>query len=71
MSSPVNTLSDRELEVFQLIGEGLGTRAIAEKLSLSIKTVETHKSRIKMKLGLRDGNELIQYSVKWFLSESN
>lgn len=67
--SPVDALSDRELEVFQLIGEGLGTRTIADRLSLSVKTVETHKSRIKSKLDLRDGTELIQYAVKWALSE--
>jgi DNA-binding NarL/FixJ family response regulator len=67
--SPVDALSDRELEVFQLIGEGLGTRTIADRLSLSVKTVETHKSRIKTKLHLRDGTELIQYAVKWALSE--
>jgi DNA-binding NarL/FixJ family response regulator len=68
-ASPVDALSDRELEVFQLIGEGLGTRTIADRLSLSVKTVETHKSRIKTKLHLRDGTELIQYAVKWALSE--
>lgn len=69
--SPVDVLSDRELEVFQLIGEGHGTRMIAEKLTLSIKTIETHKSRIKSKLNIKDGTELIQYAVKWYLSEEN
>lgn len=68
--TPVETLSDRELEIFQLIGEGCGTRDIAYKLSLSVKTVETHKSHIKSKLDLQDGNELIQYAVKWSLSEN-
>lgn len=60
-------LSDREFEVFQLIGEGLKTRSIAEQLNLSIKTVETYKSHIKIKLQLKDSVELIQRAVEWSL----
>ena len=57
-------LSDREMEVFQLIGGALTTRAIAEKLFLSVKTIETHKSHIKEKLNLENGTELTQYAIQ-------
>ena len=62
--SPIERLSDRELEVFRLIGEGLGTRRVAERLHLSVKTVETHRARIKEKLGLKSGTELVQRAVQ-------
>ncbi len=65
--SPVGLLSDRELEVFQMVGEGNGTRAIADRLNLSVKTIETYKSHIKSKLALKDGTELIQQAVKWVM----
>lgn len=65
--SPVELLSDRELEVFQMVGEGNGTRAIADRLNLSVKTIETYKSHIKSKLKLKDGTELIQQAVKWVM----
>jgi DNA-binding NarL/FixJ family response regulator len=58
--SPLEVLADRELEVFQMIGRGMGTRQIAEELRLGIKTVESYKARIKEKLRLTDGNELLQ-----------
>ncbi len=58
-------LSDREFEIFQLIGDGYKTKAIAEKLNLSIKTVETYKAHLKQKLKLNDATELIQYAVEW------
>ncbi len=64
-SSPTDILSDRELEVFQLIGEGRGTREIADILFLSVKTIETYKSHIKMKLDIRDSTELIRRAVEW------
>jgi len=57
-------LSDRELEVFRFIGEGCSTRHIAEKLHLSIKTVETYQAHIKDKLSLRSGRELVQYAIQ-------
>jgi DNA-binding NarL/FixJ family response regulator len=58
-------LSARELQVISLIGRGLGTRQIAENLSLSVKTVETHRLTIKRKLGLDTNAQLVQYAIKW------
>jgi DNA-binding NarL/FixJ family response regulator len=57
-------LSDRELEIFGLIGKGLGTRQIAEQLHLSVKTIESHRSNIKEKLNLKDANELIHTAIR-------
>ena len=65
VTSPVDNLSDRELEVFQLIGQGYGTSQIAEKLYLSIKTIETYRTHIKEKLNLADSHELLQYAIQW------
>jgi DNA-binding NarL/FixJ family response regulator len=61
------TLSDRELEVFGLIGEGLPSREIASQLNLSVKTVETHRERIKRKLNVDCGSELVRLAVQWTL----
>jgi DNA-binding NarL/FixJ family response regulator len=58
-------LSDRELQVFELIGMGHSTRQIAEFLVVDTKTIETYRSRIKEKLGLRDGSELLQRAIAW------
>ncbi|MCC6272942.1 MAG: response regulator transcription factor [Deltaproteobacteria bacterium] len=69
-ASPLEKLSDRELEVMQLLGQGRGTRQIAETLHVSIKTVESHYAKIKEKCHLSNVNELIQYAVKWFHSDS-
>jgi len=69
-ASPVDALSDRELEVFRLIGEGHKTRDVAAKLHLSVKTIETYRAHIKEKLGFRDGNELFRCAVEWVSSES-
>ncbi len=69
LQSRIAALSDRELEVFRLIGEGRGTREIAEELHLSIKTVETYQAHIKEKLCLRSGRELIQHAIQWKTSE--
>ena len=63
--SPVSALSDRELEVFQLIGSGQGTRRIAAELHLGIKTVESYRARIKEKLKLEDGTQLLQQAIQW------
>lgn len=68
--SPISSLSDRELQVFELISRGLTTREIATKLLLSIKTIETHRDHIRMKLKLKNSTELIHHAVQWFL-ESN
>ena len=61
----VDRLSDRELEVFRLLGEGLGTRQIAEQLNLSIKTIESYRAHMKEKLNLSSGTELVRYAVQW------
>ncbi len=67
--SPIAKLSDRELEVFRLIGEGRGTRQIAEDLNLSIKTVETYEAHLKDKLSLGNGRELMHYAIQWTLTQ--
>ncbi len=67
--SSVSELTDRELEVFRLIGEGHGTRQIAETLHLSVKTVESYQAHIKEKLSLRSGRELVQHAVQWTVRE--
>ena len=67
--SPVAELTDRELEVFRLIGEGHGTRKIAEELHLSVKTVESYQAHIKDKLSLRNARELVQHAIQWAISE--
>jgi DNA-binding NarL/FixJ family response regulator len=63
--SRLSGLSDREFEVFQLIGQGLGTREIAGRLNLSIKTVEAHRAHLKEKLGIRDAPGLVREAVRW------
>jgi DNA-binding NarL/FixJ family response regulator len=63
--TPIDRLSDRELEVFQLIGQGLGTRQIAEQISVSIKTVETYRAHIKDKLKLKTAAEVFQQASSW------
>jgi DNA-binding NarL/FixJ family response regulator len=68
-TSPIERLSDRELEVFRLIGEGYGTREMAEKLHLSVKTIETYRAHIKDKLGFQDANELLRSAIQWVNSE--
>jgi DNA-binding NarL/FixJ family response regulator len=68
-TSQLSALSDRELEVFRLIGEGHATREIAEKLHISIKTVETYQAHIKDKLSLRSGRELLQHAIQAKISE--
>ena len=63
--SPIERLNERELEVFQLIGRGQGTRRISEELHLGIKTVESYRARIKEKLKLEDGTQLLQHAIQW------
>jgi len=67
--SSIADLTDRELEVFRLIGEGQGTRQIAEALHLSVKTVESYQAHIKEKLSLRSARELVQHAVEWNVRE--
>lgn len=64
---PVERLSDRELRVLELIGEGEGTKQIASKLNLSGKTVETYRAQIREKLGLKDGSDLIRFAIRWLI----
>jgi DNA-binding NarL/FixJ family response regulator len=64
-TSPVANLSDRELEVLQLIGQGHGTRQIAEDLCLSVKTIESHRAHIKEKLTLKTAPEMVRFAVQW------
>jgi DNA-binding NarL/FixJ family response regulator len=69
IQSRMGSLSDRELEVFRLIGDGRATREIADQLHLSVKTVETYQAHIKEKLALRSGRELIQHAIQWKINE--
>jgi DNA-binding NarL/FixJ family response regulator len=68
-SSPVGKLTDREFEVFELIGRGTSTREIAQKLHLSPKTVEVHRLHIKEKLQLSHASELVLHAVRWVESQ--
>jgi DNA-binding NarL/FixJ family response regulator len=64
-SSPIEQLTDREFQVFQLIGQGKSTRDIAQQLHLSTKTVDVHRGNIKQKLGLTDVTALVRHAVRW------
>lgn len=64
---PIQQLTDRELEIFRMIGEAVPTREIAEQLFLSVNTIETHRSNIKKKLGVSNAPELSQRAVQWVL----
>lgn len=68
--SSVSSLTDRELEVYQLIGEGQASREIAAKLGVSVRTVDAHRTHIKDKLGLRDASELSYRAIRWVESQS-
>jgi DNA-binding NarL/FixJ family response regulator len=70
VGSPVDPLSDRELEVLQLVGRGLSTRDIAKQLKLSVKTVESHRANIKLKLGCKDGGEMVRFAFDWTAQQS-
>jgi DNA-binding NarL/FixJ family response regulator len=63
--SPVDVLSNRELEVFELLGQGLRTGEIANRLHLSVKTIETYREHIKEKLSLKNASELVRHAIKW------
>jgi DNA-binding NarL/FixJ family response regulator len=64
-TSPIEKLTDREFEIFQLVGEGKSTRDIAQKLGLSPKTVDVHRGNIKEKLELKDATALVRHAVRW------
>lgn len=65
--TPIDRLTDRELEIFRMIGEGLTTGAIAERLVLSTHTIDTHRENIKRKLGVSTAAELSRTAVQWLL----
>lgn len=69
--SSIADLTDRELEVFRLIGEGHSTRRIAEELHISVKTVESYQAHIKEKLSLRSARELVQHAIQWNIGEKS
>ena len=69
-SSPIESLTDREFEVFQLIGQGKSTRDIAQQLGLSSKTVDVHRGHIKEKLNLTDTTALVRHAVRWVETQS-
>jgi DNA-binding NarL/FixJ family response regulator len=64
-SSPMDLLSDRELEIFRLLGHGVSSRVIAESLFLSIKTVDSYRANIKEKLKLKNSIQLLQHALQW------
>ncbi len=66
----MDTLSDREMEVFQLIGNGFGTRQIAERLNLSVKTIDSYREHLKLKLRLENGAHLVHHAIQWMKSEN-
>jgi DNA-binding NarL/FixJ family response regulator len=68
--SIVDGLSDRELEVFRSMGEGISTREIAARLHLSVKTIESYREHLKVKLNLRSGAELVRRAVQWGKSQT-
>ena len=67
--SPMETPADHELEIFQLIGQGKGTRDIADALHLSVKTIDVHRANIKAKLKLVSASEFVRYAVRWSESQ--
>jgi DNA-binding NarL/FixJ family response regulator len=67
---PLETLSDREMEVFQLIGNGFATREIAARLKLSAKTIDSYREHLKVKLSLENSAELVRHAVRWARSEN-
>jgi DNA-binding NarL/FixJ family response regulator len=68
--SSIKELTNRELDVFWLIGKGRSTAEIAKQLNLSVKTVETHREKIKRKLGLTSAGELMRHAVQWDLEQN-
>ena len=69
-NSPIQNLADRELEVFELIGQGKSTKEIASILRLDVKTIETYRVRTKKKLGFKNATELHQRALKWMESKN-
>ena len=71
VDDPIARLSNRELQVFNLIGQGLSTREIADKLNLSVKTIESHRLTIKEKLNIDSATQLVRYAVRWTEGETS
>ena len=69
-TSPIDRLSDREMEVLRLIGDGYGTREIASRLNLSVKTIDSYREHLKLKLELANGGDLVRYAIQWMKGES-
>ena len=69
-ADPVDRLTNRELQVLHLIGKGMSTRETAHLLNVSMKTIESHRQRIKGKINLRNGTQLVQFAINWFVSEN-
>ena len=67
----IDSLSNRELQVFELIGQGATASQMAEQLNLSVKTIETHQAHIKRKLGLGSAHELIQRAIRWVMEQQS
>jgi DNA-binding NarL/FixJ family response regulator len=68
-TSPMNTLSDREFEIFNLIARGVGPSEIAQKLNLSVKTVQAHRENIKEKLHLDNAVDLTRFAIQWAMQQ--
>jgi len=66
---PTDVLTDRELEVFQLLGQGVGVKQIAENLFVSVKTVEAHREHIKQKMGIKSSSELLRFAIEYLLKK--
>lgn len=66
----IDKLSDREMEVFQFIGNGFSTRQIASRLNLSVKTIDSYREHLKLKLQLENGSDLLRYAIQWVKSQS-
>jgi len=67
--SPIHNLTDRELEIFEMIGKGVSSGRIAKQLHLSVKTISAHRERIKQKLGIKSSGELVRYAILWLAKE--
>ena len=68
--SPTDVLTERELEVFQLLGQGLPVRQIAENLFVSVKTIESHREHIKQKMNFKSSSELLRYAIQFTVKQS-
>ena len=69
--SPLEALSDRELEVFRMLGQGKGTREIAQEMNVALPTVSSFKNRIKEKLKFKNSTEMILFSLQWFRNNAD